>query len=295
LAFIAFVASAAAFSALAIIFDTAFYKPSITSYLEILRNPIITPLNSLLYNVVPENLANHGLHPFYQHFAVNLPLLLGPAFPLVVALHRRTTRFYAAISGVVVLSLVPHQEARFLLAAVPLLLSSVHLPRKHIRIWFYAWAIFNAILGLLMGTYHQGGVVPMQIHIAHSTTDISQVFWWKTYSPPIWLLDGRIKDIKTVDLMGMQAEKMVKDVTAAIDCTKKGSSQGVAVVAPASATFLDKYLNGDEDLVLEERWRYTQHLNLDDLDIGQEGVFGTLSRVVGRRGLVLFDARRKCK
>lgn len=41
---------------------------------------VITPLNNLLYNMNTENLALHGIHPRYTHFAVNLPLLYGPLF-----------------------------------------------------------------------------------------------------------------------------------------------------------------------------------------------------------------------
>lgn len=44
----------------------------------------------------------------------------------------------------------------------------------------------------------------------------------------------------------------------------------------------------------EEIWRYDQHLNLDDLDVGEEGVISTLKRVVGRRGLVIWKLRKIC-
>lgn len=36
------------------------------------------PLNFIMYNVVPGNLAQHGSHPFYLHTLVNIPLLFGP-------------------------------------------------------------------------------------------------------------------------------------------------------------------------------------------------------------------------
>lgn len=39
---------------------------------------VITPLNNLLYNLNVDNLAQHGLHPRYTHFVINLPLLFGP-------------------------------------------------------------------------------------------------------------------------------------------------------------------------------------------------------------------------
>ena len=51
----------------------------------------------------------------------------------------------------------------------------------------------------------------------------------------------------------------------------------------------------DRDIVLEEVWRWSRHLNLDDLDVAGEGVWGTVRRVVGRRGLVVRRVRRVCQ
>ncbi|KAJ5501769.1 CAZyme family GT22 [Penicillium expansum] len=67
------------FSFIAVYADTAFYRPT-ASLLSTLRNPIITPLNNLLYNTDTANLAQHGLHPHHQHFTANLLQLLGPAY-----------------------------------------------------------------------------------------------------------------------------------------------------------------------------------------------------------------------
>lgn len=38
----------------------------------------VAPLNNLIYNLNPDNLALHGLHPFYLHGTVNIFLLFGP-------------------------------------------------------------------------------------------------------------------------------------------------------------------------------------------------------------------------
>ena len=40
-------------------------------------NYIITPLNNLLYNSSYDNLAQHGIHPYYTHILINLPQILG--------------------------------------------------------------------------------------------------------------------------------------------------------------------------------------------------------------------------
>ncbi len=58
------------------------------------------------------------------------------------------------------------------------------------KVWIATWIIFNLALGMLMGVYHQGGIVPAQMHIAASNEEISHAFWWKTYSPPTWLITG---------------------------------------------------------------------------------------------------------
>ncbi len=38
----------------------------------------LTPLNFLRYNLLPANLAEHGLHPRWLHLVVNLPLIATP-------------------------------------------------------------------------------------------------------------------------------------------------------------------------------------------------------------------------
>ena len=262
--------------------------------MEVIQHPVITPLNNFIYNYSPENLAKHGLHTFYQHALANLPQLLGPAYLLVVLFYRRSFRLYSALSAIVVLSIFPHQEARFLIPAVPLLLSSVRLPPKFTRLWIAAWIVFNLIMGALMGTFHQVGVVPTQIHIAR-TKDIKHVFWWKTYSPPIWLLDGKIGDVKTTDLMGTSVQDAVSKVVASVPCGKK--NHGVTLVAPASATALDNFTEpekGQKGLILHERLRFPRHVSLDDMDFANDGVFPTLSRLFGRNGLVLWDVENIC-
>jgi phosphatidylinositol glycan class Z len=79
------------------------------------------------------------------------------------------------------------------------------------------------------------------------------------------------------------------------------------LVAPKSATFLDQYIaNSTTDRIkdgnssnrqflrLHELWSYTRHLGLDDMDFGDDGVWATLKRVVGRRGLGVWLVSRRC-
>jgi phosphatidylinositol glycan class Z len=290
LALFTFVLSSCFFALLAIALDTSFYRPEIDTILGAIGNPVITPLNNFVYNSATSNLSKHGIHPLYQHVVANLPQLLGPAYPLLFCCYRQSFRLYSAVSAILVLSLFPHQEARFLTPAIPLLLSSVRLPNRFGRTWIASWVVFNVIMGLLMGTYHQGGVVPAQIHIS-TQPDITHAFWWKTYSPPIWLLDG--KKIQTSDLMGMPFQDVDAVLKTAVACGP--ADQGIVLAAPASAAALDGLVNGTKrGIFLRERWRYSRHVSLDDMDFEDEGVLGTLGRVFGRRGLLLWDVGRNC-
>ncbi|KAF3049643.1 alpha 1,2 mannosyltransferase [Didymella keratinophila] len=302
-----FLTLAALFTAfVAVCVDTASYTPGEFHFSSVFRSPVITPLNNFFYNSNSTNLAQHGIHPLYQHFLVNLPQLLGPAFPLLFFLRRShiSPILVSALSGVALLSIFPHQEARFLLPAVPLILSSIRLPHNpQVRkFWTAAWIVFNVVLGTLMGVYHQGGIVPVQIHISKTPELVTHAFWWKTYSPPTWLLNGKNEELTTVDLMGMPGPQMLDAVKAALPAcrTRKppkiGGRGATYLVAPRSAYFLKLYQGpaGREEIELEEIWSYQQHFNLDDMDFGDDGVLPTLNRVVGDRGLVVWRVTRNC-
>jgi phosphatidylinositol glycan class Z len=289
---------------LAVSIDTEFYTQAPVTWSHLFSHPVITPLNNLRYNLSTSNLAAHGLHPWYQHILANLPQLLGPGFLLLFLRPHLSLRLYSAISGIFVLSIFQHQEARFLLPTIPLILSSVQLPRNQIqlRIWASLWIAFNLIFGVLMGTYHQGGIIPTQVFLSQQA-DATHAIWWKTYSPPIWLLNGKNEVLKSHDVMGMKGDLMIRELERLATCHGKAENlNGTYLVAPMSATFLDKYvaksapgdLSGVPRLRFDQVWEYRQHLNLDDLDFGDDGVWPTLRRVIGRRGLAAWRVTKDC-
>ncbi|KAM3435267.1 hypothetical protein MY4824_004992 [Beauveria thailandica] len=306
LSFAVLVSAALVTSLIAIALDTAFYNTDSVTWADLIFRPVITPLNNFNYNSDTANLARHGLHPWYQHSLANLPLLLGPAAVLFVTKPHFSIRLYSAISGLAVLSMFRHQEARFLLPTVPLILSSIQIPTNKalLRVWTAAWIIFNLFLGVLMGIYHQGGIVPGQVFMA-GQPDATNAIWWKTYSPPIWLLNGKNAVLQTKDVMGMKGDDLLQQLTSLATCDIPADRRnqeylkeknGTYLIAPASATWLDPYLSnkGLQGLRFREVWRHRQHLNLDDLDIGDDGLWNTLTRVVGRRGLVAWRVTKSC-
>ncbi|KAI1117097.1 GPI mannosyltransferase 4 [Nemania sp. NC0429] len=291
---------------IAVSLDTSFYTPYSISWADLYRHPVITPLNNVRYNISPSNLAQHGIHPWYQHLLVNLPLLIGPAIGLLFTRPRLSSRLYSAISGALVLSIFQHQEARFLLPTVPLLLSSVQLPKsgRYLKTWIGVWISFNAILGLLFGVYHQGGIVPGQVFLSKQP-DATQAVWWKTYMPPIWLLDGKNEVLHTEDVAGMAGDILLEKLERIATCDTPADRRsreylkeknGTYLIAPLSATWLDPYLEnkGLDGLRFREVWRYRKHLNLDDLDWAEDGVWHTLKRVIGRRGLAAWRVTKSC-
>ncbi|PLN76635.1 putative alpha 1,2-mannosyltransferase Smp3 [Aspergillus taichungensis] len=325
LSLVCFIGFGLLFFGIAVLIDTAFYRPS-ASFWAAVYDPVITPLNNLLYNADSSNLALHGIHPRYNHFLVNLPQLLGPVYVTMIASSvlnfpagfswLKDMRAVSAISATAILSLFPHQEPRFLIPCIPLLLSCFRM--RPSRLFLAAWVVFNAALGFLMGVYHQGGVVPAQIAMPSiiSTSAVkasggelpsvsATVLWWKTYSPPLWLLGENNSlplDIETRDLMGIPGLQMAQELEKAVPSCRStkdsdNATHAVFVVAPKSATFLDRYIHPSadpSDLQLVQLWSYSKHLNLDDLDFGDDGVVPTLRRVIGRRGLAVWKAERTC-
>ncbi|GME81020.1 unnamed protein product [Ambrosiozyma monospora] len=183
---------------------------------------VITPLNNLIYNTNVTNLSQHGLHPHYTHLLINYPQILGPIIALLFPFttkYIRTTPFLSLISGLLTLSLVPHQELRFLMPALPLSACCIDLdytPSRvaNCRVWklykayiIQLWMIFNVGSIVFYGILHQGGVVsalaylhehvdPTSTHThthGHGHNDVtvpdnSVLLFWRTYKPPTWML-----------------------------------------------------------------------------------------------------------
>ncbi|KAK4548542.1 hypothetical protein LTR36_009452 [Oleoguttula mirabilis] len=278
----------------AVAMDTEYYTGNRLRLRDFFSTAVMTPWNNMAYNLDAANLAQHGLHPFWQHFVANLPQLIGPAIPLLFISSRRNTLFWSGITGIAILSCFRHQEPRFLLPAVPLLLASVDIPKRFTQPWVYAWVAFNTLAAIVFGFYHQAGIIPVQTWIVQQP-EVSHVIWWKTYSPPRWLLGERNVHVNTTDLMGMSGPSMIRQLSESARC--HGEGDVTLLVAPSSATFLDAYTSSTEEeptLILEKLLQHRQHIGLDDLDFGDDGVWPTLKRVVGRRGLTVWRVSRNC-
>ena len=285
--------------------DTYYYLgriPGLGDFLSPTARVVITPLNNVLYNADVTNLSLHGVHNRLTHLLVNLPALLGP--PLILLFTQRPHNFLGLVTasvGVFGLSSFPHQEARFLLPAVPLLLSSIRIPlastRRRLNWILRASFAFNLVLGVLMGVYHQGGVVRTQQAIGNLSRQslIDGVIWWKTYPPPDWILGSQAGKIHTHDLMGADAAVLEETVRRLIKCVPSVDKKNLLLVMPLSTKELASYLDSQTGLFhVTKAVSFDTHLNLDDMDFLRDGIVATIARVIGKRGLGVFNVHRHC-
>ncbi|OQR74796.1 hypothetical protein BIW11_08843 [Tropilaelaps mercedesae] len=187
-----------------VLLDSLYYRGWIEFWSNPLGSVVVTPINFLLYNGSVSNLANHGLHPHWLHLLVNIPILFGVHslffFCDIYRLLRRPVVFDAEsrfllgcmLVPALCLSLVPHQEPRFLL---PLLLPFALLHSQKVfrssRSRFF-WYSFNFTLFIFFGFLHQASVVPTQMYSGMQ----GKVLYYQTYMPPRHL--GPVAELRTI-------------------------------------------------------------------------------------------------
>ncbi|PIK52427.1 hypothetical protein BSL78_10677 [Apostichopus japonicus] len=191
------------------------------------KNITLTPLNFIKYNLDVDNLSSHGIHPQVTHFFVNLPMLCLPLyvsfFTEVFAVYfgkgkasrptftSSTSRAFLGLcffTPVLLISIFPHQEARFVMPAViPLILlysEFVTFPNGFPNVPWIAWNLLGC---LIFGLLHQAGMIPCLAHIngmlvkQPSAEPVSHhVVFFHTYMPPRHLL------MRSLNLKGRASE-----------------------------------------------------------------------------------------
>ena len=210
----------------------------------------VTPLNFILYNTNIDQVRKHGLHPRYLHILVNMFILFGPLYLLLLQFimgkcyfgiysllegkqvykHVKQVFFnifsfsnskkykmgnvmlMSAIIPVFFLSVIPHQEARFLLPIfIPLILfTSSQLYSSGARSkWLFFWLLFNSLCVLWYGFLHQAGLYKSLAYMntllqERNDNHTNVLIYWHTYMVPQHLLGIAFDDnsIKIYDLGG---------------------------------------------------------------------------------------------
>jgi phosphatidylinositol glycan class Z len=167
---------------------TSFIYPANSKY----SNWIFTPLSNFLYNFKTENLAEHGLHHRWTHVLINMPLLFLPLLILIAMCYKKTylkpllqrrrqCAMASCATGLFALSLMPHQEPRFLLPLlIPLVIIISTLPQDALRSsfgsksFYILFCLFNGALTLLFHFWHQGGVIPCFFWLGNNCSESSR-------------------------------------------------------------------------------------------------------------------------
>lgn len=275
-----------------VVVDTIVYRE--VSLSQLFTSPltlsqyVFTPIYNLAYNSSADNLSQHGTHPYTTHLFANLPIMMGPGLLFLFwgfkNKYWRTTPFLTAVSGLMFLSVAPHQEMRFIIPAVPLLCSCFDLtvllansdstPLRAAAL-LNVWYVFNLVLVVVMGLLHQGGVVPVVSHLqreyySQGVTGLTFV-WWRTYSPPTWILGDRsnVTQFSTItdDHLFSENTNLVIDAMGADfhqveTCLHASKTLNRAFLITPIASF-NHYFNGSH---FNNTWTYLQHLDMDHLD-----------------------------
>ncbi|VDO75616.1 unnamed protein product [Schistosoma mattheei] len=170
---------------------------------------IYTPYRFLTYNSNSYHVSSHGLHSRFTHFLINWPLIFGPIFTFRLftqPLQRRSISSCIAWISVVfptfVLSIIPHQEARFLIPCLPYACFVVgqsvdakvrHTKRKDVSCTCISiivlWIFHQFILILFYGYLHQAGLFSYMRTIPSNVTGCVTHVFFRTYMPPRFLLN----------------------------------------------------------------------------------------------------------
>lgn len=243
-------------------------------YLQI-RKFVLTPVNFFLYNMDTSSLEEHGLHPRITHFAVNMLLLFGPlalvlyVYTVYVMMGRKffapmTTLestndqkdntsydlkahfilrmlFCSILVPVVLLSLIPHQEARFITPVlIPLVVvfSQSFFSSSVTPLLLLSWLIWNILGCMMFGILHQGGVYPCLEHLQRhlhftriNTLSTSiHITFYHTYMPPQHLLTwpklaysshkGMYHNLALYDLKGASQYELNNHLTVILEKTE---------------------------------------------------------------------------
>ncbi|XP_070538568.1 GPI mannosyltransferase 4-like [Ptychodera flava] len=206
------------------------------SFGDILRDIIITPFNFIAYNADNTNLIEQGIHSYYTHILFNIPILFLPLIVNLVSnlLHSdRHGIFFRKIDAIVIflvlsvavpvvlLSVFPHQETRFLiplLVALSLLFAKVN--QKLSKAFKVAWLLWNLIGCFSFGVLHEGGVVQSVDHIRSMMMNNNNVtmydfVFYHTYTPPKHLFAydpyGTNQNTRQGHVMGQSANQISRN------------------------------------------------------------------------------------
>lgn len=162
--------------------------------------------------------------------------------------------------------------------------------------WLFlkSWVFFNLAMNVLMGIYHQGGVVSVLdkfhneffISSSEATTDLAIIFW-RTYSPPSWILGDKAQSLEAltfnehalslnldmgkstlIDFMGVDIRKVCSEAIDLIEMKKQ-----VYMVLPKGSFPTAESKCNNLNWTEVDKFHYPYHYDLDHFDISEPRTF----------------------
>jgi hypothetical protein len=156
--------------------------------------------------------------------------------------HTKLAILSSIVLPFIILSLIPHQEMRFLL---PMLVPLVLLGYKGIFgnegfFWLkVGWIAFNIALIIFLGLFHQGAVVPVILNLSSKPMEpntTQHVIFYHTYMPPKHLFateKGKPRH-HIIDLMGAPLTELSKQLSRIPELFSYSPKDKIYVVSPAT-------------------------------------------------------------
>ena len=210
---------------LALFFDRNNTVAAVRSVADGLRLPAH---NFIVYNIDSGNLSQHGCHPWYAHMAWHLPMLLGPLYFLFVKDllsmllfvngRRPTDVLYATVLlPLILLSCSVHQEARFLLPVLPIVIvCCAKSPVVQCRTFCALTLLFNVLAFILFGWLHQGGVYPIlsRLHghlqqVQMTETSSTRSIHYHLYSLSSYMLPRHLLFVENAGSVKLHVDDMI--------------------------------------------------------------------------------------
>lgn len=262
----------------------------LTSFLKWI---VITPYNFFLYNSNAAHLAEHGLHPRYLHLTVNINLLFGPLsfyfykrlynLILIPMKKKKIDTSYCPlimiIFPLVLLSLFPHQEPRFLIPILPFVvmigIEQIEEKPKIKNVFIFVWILFNMLLTPIYGVLHQGGVVQSLLHVEkqlnYKQSEINPIFnsddkfvFFRTYMPPHSLILSKRSKSQIIDVQGGNIDYFLRYLPQKLsedkDFQQNKTSSNIYVITPSNVVTEFK----EKGVKFTTMFVYYGHLSMED-------------------------------
>ncbi|XP_035011507.1 GPI mannosyltransferase 3 [Hippoglossus stenolepis] len=130
--------------------------------------------NFLKFNIFHGVADFYGSHPWHWYFTQGFAVVIGPHLPLflhgcTLAFRRYKILLAAVVWTVVVYSLLPHKEFRFIYPVLPFCMIFCGMSLAHLKSWrraaAFALLVSNLVPALYTGLIHQRGTLDVMSHL----------------------------------------------------------------------------------------------------------------------------------